>query len=99
VREAALDRLVACRQRLDELGRAIEAARRIILGAKDRRDPLREAAGHLNRYRILIGLADTKPTEAAPVLDLADELVVSNSPPPETPPYLRGSLATVAWTG
>lgn len=96
VREMALDRLVFLRQRLDEPGRAMEAAREIVLGARGRKEPRREAAGHLYRFRILVGLADTKPGEVDPILDVAEALIAGAKPPEDAPPYLIGRESTLS---
>jgi transcriptional regulator with XRE-family HTH domain len=95
LREMALDRISFSLQRLDEPGRAMDAVLQIVGGAIQRSERLREAAGHLYRFRILLGLADTKPTEVDPILDRAEMLTRSVPPPPEPPPYLLGSPATI----
>jgi hypothetical protein len=76
--EMALDRLVWCKQRLDEPGQAMIAATQITERAKERGEPGREAAGHLLRVRILLGLADCKESEVAPIHDSADRLLMQS---------------------
>ena len=75
LKERLLDRAYWARQRLDEPGRAMDVVRLIVEGARERMDPGREAAGHLFRARILVGLADCRPDEIEPVFDAAETLV------------------------
>lgn len=94
IRERALDMAYWCYQRLDEPALAMRCAKRIIQGARERREPCREACGHLFRIRILIGLTDCKPSEIDDLLDTAHTLAATSRP--ETPPnYRHGYLSTV----
>lgn len=96
LRERLLDRACWARQRLDEPGRAMEVVRLIIEGARERRDVLREAAGHLLRLRILIGLADCRPEEVQPIFAAAARLIHSSAPPTAAPVFMVG---TPRWLG
>ncbi len=81
-RERALDLAYFTRQRLDEPGHAMLAAKRIVIGARERKEPYREACGHLFRVRTLIGLTDCTPEEIDPILDLAETLAAGSGLPP-----------------
>lgn len=95
IRERALDLGYWCNQRLDEPHKAMHCAKKIIEGARERQEPFREACGHLYRIRILIGLADSKPVEIVPLLEVADALAAS-PPVDSAPPYRLGYRSTVA---
>jgi len=95
LRENALDLLSWCHQRLDQPGQAMAAARRIIERARKRNEPHREARGHLFRARILIGLANSVPSEFNFVLDEAERLASFPNPPTENE-YAIGTPKMVA---
>lgn len=96
IKEQALDRLNWCRQRLDEPGQAMAAAKEIVERARDRDDPLREAAGHIFRARALLGLADCLPHEIEPILDTAESLTFRTAFPTQLPKYAIASPKRVA---
>lgn len=96
LRQQFLDRAYFARQRLDEPGQAMTVARMVAEGASDRRDFLRLAAAHTMRFRILLGLTDSRPEDFIQISGRIRDLLGASRKPSDKPTYLIGDLETLA---